>query len=72
MKTYCPYCDPKHFVIYGFCPNCKRKCECPLFDPWGSMSLLDYKNYEKKWNSKRPDLVIDSMRKTERTTEGPK
>ncbi len=49
MKSYCNYCDPKHFTLYGFCGNCKRKCECPLYDPRSKMSLEDYAAYKKRW-----------------------
>jgi ferredoxin len=61
--SYCNYCDPKYFVIYGFCKNCKRRCEPPLFDPDGSDSLLDYEGKRRKWNEQRSDLVIDAMRR---------
>jgi hypothetical protein len=49
MKPYCTHCDPKHFQIHGFCRNCKRKCECPLYDPRSNMSLEDYVAYKKRW-----------------------
>ncbi len=61
--AYCNYCDPKFFVIYGYCGNCKRKCEPPLFDP-RNMSILDYEKFRRDWNQGRADLVLDMMRKT--------
>lgn len=64
MKSYCNYCDPKLFVIYGFCRNCKRRCECPLFEPKGNMSVLDYEEYKNRWNKERPDLMLDAIRRT--------
>lgn len=70
MKSYCPYCDPKHFTIYGFCKNCKRKCECPFFDPKSNMSFSDYETYKKNWNQGRADLVLDAMRRTEHEPMG--
>lgn len=65
MKSYCPYCDPKHFMIYGFCGNCKRKCEPPLYEPKSGMSLEDYQKYKISWNEQRADLILDSMRRQE-------
>ncbi len=52
---YCNYCDPKNFVIYGFCKNCKRRCECPMFDEKGSMDMWDYEAYKKRWNELKED-----------------
>jgi len=63
VKSWCNYCDPKYFVIYGFCGNCNRRCECPLFDPKGTMSLLDYEEYRKRWNELRSDLILDAIRR---------
>ncbi len=45
----CPYCDPKFYVIYGYCGNCHKKCRAPLFDLHGNMSILDYEEYKRKW-----------------------
>ena len=59
------YCDPKHFTIYGFCRNCNRRCECPLFDPKGLMSFLEYQDYKRRWNEQRSDLTLDAMRRAE-------
>lgn len=53
--SYCESCDPKFFVVYGFCDNCNRRCEPPLFDPKGSMSLLDYDEFRTNWNMKRSE-----------------
>lgn len=64
MKTWCSYCDPKYFVIYGFCSNCKRRCEPPLFYPEGPVHVSDYETFCKKWNEERSDLIIDAMRRT--------
>ncbi len=30
---YCSHCNPKDFVVFGFCLNCGKKCNAPLFDP---------------------------------------
>ncbi len=65
MKHYCNHCDPKHFTIYGFCKNCHRRCECPLFDEKGTMDMWDYEEYRKRWNQLRPDLMLDAIRKTQ-------
>ncbi len=62
---HCNYCDPKFFVIYGFCKNCGRQCEPPLFDPNGSVGILDYDELRKKWNQERADLILDAMRRNE-------
>ncbi len=66
MKYYCNHCDPRNFTVYGFCKNCKRRCECPLFDPRSGMSLTDYAGYKQRWNDEKPDLMLDIMRKRER------
>ncbi len=63
MKSYCNYCDPKHFTIYGFCKNCKRKCEAPLYDPKSGMSIQAYEQYKATWNTGRADLVTDAIRR---------
>ena len=52
---YCNYCDPKHFVVYGFCKNCKRRRECPMFDEKGTMDMWDYEEYKKRWNELKED-----------------
>jgi hypothetical protein len=62
MKSHCPYCDPKQFIIFGFCENCKRRCEPPFYDPDGDMSLLDYEEFRNKWNEQRSDLILDAIR----------
>ena len=59
--TWCNYCDPKFFVIYGFCANCKRRCEPPLFDPKGNQSAIDYIDQCSNWNAERADLILDEM-----------
>ena len=64
MSEYiCNYCDPKYYIIYGFCRNCSRRCEPPLFDPKGNMSILDYEEFRREWNKERADLIKDAMRK---------
>ena len=60
---YCNYCDPKFFVIYGFCKNCQRRCEPPLYNPNGNISILDHEEMRKNWNKDRADLILDAMRK---------
>jgi hypothetical protein len=60
---WCNYCDPKHFVIYGFCDNCKRRCEPPLFDPSGDISLPDWHEFRRKWNQERSDFMTDVIRR---------
>ena len=57
MKSQCNYCDPKHFTIYGFCKNCRRKCECPLHEPKSGMTIENYEAFKKSWNEGRSDLV---------------
>lgn len=61
---YCNYCDPKFFIIYGFCGNCQRRCQPPLFDK-ETMNILDYEELKKNWNKERPDLMLDAIRMTE-------
>jgi hypothetical protein len=65
MKSYCNYCDPKFFVIYGFCGNCQRRCYPPLFDPKGKQSLEEYDKMRSEWNSQRSDLILDEIRRKE-------
>jgi hypothetical protein len=62
---WCNYCDPKFFVIYGFCRNCNRRCEPPPFDPIGDVSLKDWLEMRINWNAERADLILDAMRRTE-------
>lgn len=62
--VWCNYCDPKYFVIYGFCGNCKRRCEPPLLYPKGTVHVSDYEEFRRKWNEERSDLFMDAMRRT--------
>lgn len=66
MTSYCQYCDPKFFVIYGFCGNCKRRCDAPLYDKRSGMSPDDYEDYKFRWNEQKADLILDAMRRSER------
>ena len=66
MKTWCDYCDPKYFVIYGLCTNCKRRCEPPLYDPHGEVSINDWSKMRHSWNQERSDLIIDAIRRDSR------
>lgn len=53
MKNYCDHCDPNLYVIYGYCWNCKRKCECPLFDCFneeGYLDLIEYIKFKEDWD----------------------
>lgn len=70
VMAWCNYCDPKHFTIYGFCKNCRRRCECPLYDPKSGMSPLDHAAFMALWNKERSDLIIDYMRRSERGQMG--
>jgi hypothetical protein len=58
MKTYCKDCDPKLFIIHGFCGSCRRKCACPLFDPRSKMSLEEYDAYKKRWEEQDLDSFL--------------
>lgn len=69
MKSYCDYCDPKYYIVYGFCVNCARRCYPPLWEPYGDMSFLDYQDYVSQWNMERPDLILDEMRRQEGQNE---
>lgn len=59
---HCNYCDPKNFVIYGFCKNCTRRCEPPLLDP-KEVGRLCYEIFRRDWNKQRSDLIMDAMRR---------
>jgi len=63
MKSYCNYCDPRHFTINGFCKNCKRMCNAPLYDPKSNITIEEYKKYCKTWDRQRGALVLDAMRR---------
>lgn len=56
-------CDPKFFVICGFCGKCNRRCEHPLFDPNGDSSLLDWDEMRINWNTERSDLMLDAIKR---------
>ena len=62
---YCSYCDPKFFIVYGYCGVCRRRCFPPLYDPYGTISMLDYEEFRKRWNAERADLISDEIRTSE-------
>lgn len=66
MKPWCDYCDPQFFMIFGFCGNCSRRCEPPLFDTKGQESFLDYEEKRRKWIEERVDLIIHTRRASEK------
>ncbi len=45
----CDQCDTKHFVIYGYCKSCERKCRAPLFDPNDDIPLENHLEMVKNW-----------------------
>jgi hypothetical protein len=61
--AWCNSCDPKFFIIYGFCDNCGRRCEPPQFDPKRPIDYVEYNELHKKWNQERSDLILDAMRR---------
>lgn len=63
MKTWCNYCDPKFFVIYGCCGNCGRRCEPPMIG--SDSSIEDYMKFRRKWNEDRVDSINDYIRQGE-------
>lgn len=63
---HCEYCDPSYVIIYGFCSSCGRRCEPPLFDCMGSMSILEYNKFKEKWNIERADLFTDQLARMEK------
>lgn len=69
MKSWCDYCEPKTFIIYGFCKNCGRRCEPPLCFP--GVKAEDYYNQCKLWNQERGDLILDVMRRMPYERMGP-
>lgn len=62
MKYTCEACDPKYFVVYGFCAKCNRRCEPPLWDPDGEISILDHQEMMSNWNKQRSDFINDIVR----------
>lgn len=63
--AWCKQCDPKYFTVYGFCRNCQRRCEYPLFDPDKDHGIREYCDKEAEWNKERSDLIADIFRKGE-------
>lgn len=66
---WCDHCDPKYYSVYGFCGNCKRRCQPPLLGPL--MSVEKYIEFRSKWNSERADLMIDYIRQCQDEFEDP-
>lgn len=64
MIIDCIHCDPSYFVVYGFCETCGRRCEPPLFDRLGDMSVLDYEELVRDWNIQRSGLISDNIDRT--------
>lgn len=65
MKKPCNYCDPKNTTVYGFCKNCRRKCDCPLYDSKSGLSIEEYEEYKRIWNSPRLDIALDVLERDE-------
>jgi hypothetical protein len=55
--TYCKYCDPKIYVIYGYCNICKRRCEPPPMRMFIDVREKEYKRFVREWNKNRDALV---------------
>lgn len=66
MKSYCNYCDPKHFTIYGFCKHCRRQCECPRYDPRGTMNASEYVRYKATWDEQREQTKNHEIKQGEK------
>lgn len=58
MNTACSACDPRYYRIHGFCPKCRRKCECPLYEPRSGMSIEGYEEYKKRWYEQDMDTFL--------------
>lgn len=65
MSFDCTFCDPKYYVIYGFCRACGKRCEPPLWNPKSDVSHLDHLEMMTKWNMNRADLINDIIRRSE-------
>ncbi len=63
--AWCDYCDPKYFIVYGFCGTCGHRCEPPLFDPYGDVDFFEHLKEREKWNEERADLIQYTLRKDE-------
>lgn len=48
MIVDCIACNPKYFIVYGFCPQCKRMCHPPLIDT-KNISVLDANQMIEDW-----------------------
>lgn len=53
----CETCNPEKYHIYGQCPNCKRLCPCPLFDP-EKMTLEEYLEYCEMWKKEAAKIEL--------------
>lgn len=48
----CENCDPNLYVIYGYCKNCLRMCESPLWQE--DLCAFDkYQEFRDKWNKEK-------------------
>jgi len=56
-KTHCEYCDPEYFYVYGYCGNCKRKYNPPLWDPKGEIPYLNHKEIVENWQVKETNYA---------------
>lgn len=52
MIIDCPACDPNFYVVYGYCPSCKRMCEPPLID-YHEIGPLDAQEMRDDWIKER-------------------
>lgn len=57
----CDHCNPEYYIIYGFCPNCLRMGECPLFEPWEG-TLEEYEKIRCEWDKQKKEISIQNDR----------
>jgi hypothetical protein len=60
---WCNYCDPKFFFVFGFCKNCNRRCEPPLYDYENDADLHAWFRMREEWNMLRNDVYADERRR---------
>ena len=58
MEEICPHCDPKYFVLYGYCRICRRIGEPPLWDE-DLCNFEQYKEFCRIW--RREKYVMENL-----------
>lgn len=46
-EEYCSQCNPKYFVVFGFCLNCGKRCHTPLSEPGQLPNIFAQEEWEE-------------------------